>query len=95
VYLVRNDQVLREFFYQVGIAAIPFTLIPSHFQYIIFSFGNMGAYDLVQSENARDFLPIRQLLQLYLEDEMPKESAKWEKKMEQICQVLIQHRNMY
>ncbi|KAL7078905.1 hypothetical protein ACQ4LE_002198 [Meloidogyne hapla] len=71
VYLIKNNLILRNFFYQL----------------IIFSFGNMGAYDLIKSENPIKYLSVYELLQLQLKkDEM--------EKIENFCQILIKNRNM-
>jgi hypothetical protein len=51
----------------------------------------MGAYDLHQSDNPRDFLPIRDLLHLYLHDGNEQKTTK---KIDRLCEVLMKHRNM-
>uniref|UniRef100_A0A915NNE4 DNA mismatch repair protein S5 domain-containing protein n=1 Tax=Meloidogyne floridensis TaxID=298350 RepID=A0A915NNE4_9BILA len=72
VFLINNNEILRQFFYQL----------------IIFSFGNMGAYDLIiQSENSSTKnLSIYQLLLL--------EEEENEKKVANLCQILVKNREI-
>ncbi|CAK5061850.1 unnamed protein product [Meloidogyne enterolobii] len=72
VYLINNQKILRQFFYQL----------------IIFSFGNMGAYDLIiQSENSSTKnLSIYKLLLL--------EEEEKEKKIANLCQILVKNREI-
>ena len=58
---------------------------------IIFSFGNIGAYDLLQSENPSKFLSVRELLKIHLEKENDEEISNL---IDNFCNILIKHRNM-
>lgn len=83
LYMIRNNFVLYEFFYQL----------------IIFSFGNIGAFDLIQSDRSMKFLPLTELLHLYLQnmennDENKLDAIEMKQKIDQLSDVLIQNRNM-
>ncbi|KAF7632799.1 hypothetical protein Mgra_00007788 [Meloidogyne graminicola] len=75
IFIINNYLIIKEFFYQL----------------IIFSFGNFGAYDLIQNENnlKKYNISIYELIKLYLKEEEEKNN-----KIEYLINKLIKNRNM-